>query len=280
MTYEEGINGQAGQYILHAGTIQKVTSRSKFALFEKFDVNLTRLLGTLSATENKIREFSSHATVTPIDNNFRKMDIVAVRVKGRAEDNLKIFIAPGDKLLSIYKKLQHDLEDVALEKDLQTANIEITTVTEGKVSFTFRSLPHPRLSPFKWKQVVDIDVSRQAAELVHFLSKTAHFYRELKLADNDSDISSNVEVKFFKLKPLGDNNFEPVRAENFCKDGIVTVVHDPDALYGIELVNKTKFALYANLFYFINKDLSIGMFPFQSISCLQISTTYQIQHVL
>ena len=262
MKYEEGTGGRAGQYILQAGTIQKVTPRCGFTLYNKFDVNLAHPLGTLAVIENEIWQFSSHAIVTPADHDFRKFDIVAVRIKSSAKDNLEISIT-GDEFLLIYEQLQHDLEDVTLAKDPHSANLKITT-SEGKVSFTLYSLPHPNLwHPFKrfeWRRVIDIDLSKQAAELVPLLSKTAHFYRELKLVNHNPKISSNVEVNFYKLKRLREDNFEPVRDKNFCSNGIVTVSHDPNVMYGIELVNKTQHALYANMFYFSNKDLSIGVF--------------------
>ena len=104
MKYEEGTGGRAGQYILQAGTIQKVTPRCGFTLYNKFDVNLAHPLGTLAVIENEIWQFSSHAIVTPADHDFRKFDIVAVRIKSSAKDNLEISIT-GDEFLLIYEQV-------------------------------------------------------------------------------------------------------------------------------------------------------------------------------
>ncbi len=262
--YQEETGKRSGKYILHAGTIQKVTPKSNFALFDKNDSMLAHQLGTLSVINNHIGEWSSQATIATLSGQKLDpaLDIVAVRIKSGAENDLKVFIRPDDKLRGVCKRLQGDLilDNITLADDPQDANVEITT-SQGEASFILRSLPHPGLGPFEWKQTVNIDLCENPAELVHILSRAAHFYRELKLVDNDTHISKNIQVNFYKLIRTSKYRFEPVRADNLCKNGIINVSHDPDVVYGIELVNKSEYTLYANLFYFVNKDLQIGTSP-------------------
>ncbi|KJA25069.1 hypothetical protein HYPSUDRAFT_214125 [Hypholoma sublateritium FD-334 SS-4] len=255
---------QTRRYVLHAGNIQKVNPQSTFALFLKSDVDFTRQLGTLSVANGHIGQFLSQATVTPEIRLDPEQDIVAVPVKSGTNGDLNVFIAPNDNFHAVYQRLKedHGLENVTLTNTLKVSNIGIS-MAGNKITFTLCSLPCPNVMPFKWQQVVQFgSYDSSALELVGILSRAAHFYRELRLIHKVPD--DVLEVRFYELvqaqssSPWTPPEFVPAQhPKDLYSNGIVTILYSPDAKYGIKLINKTELNLYANVFYFVNQDLSI-----------------------
>lgn len=246
-----------------AGTIHKITPRTHFSLFLKYDVDLKRQIGTLSVTMNSIGIFSSGAVVSITDNRINpRSPMIAVQTNVGREGDLRVYVPPGNRYLRIHQQLiqNHDLDDIALVHNIQEADIE-TKVSQNKVVFTLRTINHINLPPYKWVRTIDFDPSA-TGEIAKILSANSHFYRELKLAERRVPITDSIEIIFHEVVSYPgsfEQRWGPVNpCVNLYKNGVIFVHHNPEIKYGLKLVNHLKFDLYPSVFFFCNDTLSIS----------------------
>jgi hypothetical protein len=99
------------------------------------------------------------------------------------------------------------------------------------------------------------------------IHKAAHYFWHLRRTGNTKALRKVVDIKLGRLvEVVGkyDLQFRPLRTmpadgPNLIKDNVIDIVVEKEALYGIQLVNKSPSPLYPSLFYFDNSDLSISM---------------------
>lgn len=258
-----------GGYIVHAGFIHKITPHSKFSLFRKSDVDLADQIGTLSVAESTIGRFSSPAKVSFTSPIQPETPIVALQTKIGREDDLRVYIPPSNSFLDIYQELKkkHDLDDVSTVRSLEDADMVAEKVSNNKITFTMRTIKHTKLPRYEWPQTVKFDASKPA-EIAKILSSASHFYRELKCNDQQSaskKILNDIEISFHTLKyqaELGDWDQPEFVPDDPCvnlyDNGIISIRHDPKAMYGLKLVNRSKSDLYPTIFLFDNRSLEIS----------------------
>jgi hypothetical protein len=141
--------------------------------------------------------------------------------------------------------------DIAIEDDHIVFNILTPLVTK----FGLTRIPY-RIRP-------NID------DVSPVLRASAHYHWHLHRHPKNNALQNKVSVEFMRLNQLkgeiGDDveffeHGNPVLKadENLNRCGLVDIVVDNKAMYGIKIINNMNMGLYPYLFFFDNSDFSIG----------------------
>jgi len=241
------------KYTMDAGSVHGITDGAEFAVYEYRDwPPKMPPLGTLVVL--KTSAFSASMDVIPSTPRLPLADSAfALQTKVGVEEDLRLHVVMDEKLVGVFASLAQEMQgtspkqrrillsendsaelDIALEDGLVVFNILDPFVTK----FGLTSLPF-RISP-----IVD--------DVCAVIRAAAHYRWHLRRTNKNPIFQNKVRVEFNQL--IGMRPIEP----NLNIDGIIDLVVDEEAMYGIRIINDTTKPLYPSLFYFDNSDLSIS----------------------
>ena len=258
------VRKQGDKYVLDAGAAHGITDGAEFAVYENQEwLAKTPALGILVVAE--ARPF---ATTMCLPNNAPPLTLsgmgYALQIKAGEEEDLRLHIELDDKLSPVFEALARDLLrtgadrrkislvekskaelDIALEGGSVVFNILNTQVTQ----FGLNRLP------FRVKPTYD--------DVYPVIWSAAHYHWHLRRNNKSKLLQNHIQLEFKKLEERGefDDDFNPIMepvGENLNVAGVVDIVVDADAMYGIKIVNHSALDLYPCLFFFDSSDLSIS----------------------
>jgi hypothetical protein len=190
----------------------------------------------------------------------------ALRTKTGEEEDLRIYIAPDDKLRPIIK----ELDQSALRTGPDHRIISLVEKTKAELDVAMErdrvvfNILNPQVIQFGLKQL-PFRIEPAFDDVYRVIRSAAHYNWHLRRNNASRLLQNRIQVEFKRVEELEDYDDDwnaiigPV-GENLNIDGVVDLVVDSDAMYGIKLINNTALDLYPSLFFFDNSDLSICMF--------------------
>jgi len=254
------------EYIMEAGTVHGITDGAIFALYTD------RRLASLQAPVATLKASNPKGTTTilvplpeSVQPNIDKQAF-GLLIKAGEDESFRIHVEPNEKLRRIF-------EEIAGEREKYDR-------TQPKVMLVEKKRAELDIAVDGEKLVFNITDQFVRAQGLHRLydttpltlesirpviRKAAHYFWHLRRTGNTKHLQSLVDIEFRRLEEVSENydhTFHSVRrpyGPNLIKDGVIDIVVEKEALYGIKIVNKSEGALYPSLFYFDNSDLSISM---------------------
>ncbi|KAF9474959.1 hypothetical protein BDN70DRAFT_884283 [Pholiota conissans] len=288
-SFDISFDAKEHHYIVHGGSIHNISLDSEFGLFLKTDFNFATQLGTLCV--GKLLPFTFEATLPKHTSTLDlSKPMIATQTKFGTQGCLHFYTPPKDGFRKFYAKMAQTPElasyfyqQVDRVEESKDAQVEIQTVVKNKFKFTMTT---PTMVPnqvaITQTQVVDADKMGRKC-FAGMFPKIAHFYRELRYVNIEPKIARFIGVELYRLRDKQVFNKDVGYAEdilvpdgpNLCVRGIIDL-HIPNEEaegkpYGIRLVNKSAFDLYANVYHFDTHDLSI--------SCLAAANVTYNDHV-
>jgi hypothetical protein len=256
------------EYIMEAGAACAITEGAIFALYTERNPAPTQApVATLRASSIK----GAITTLVPLPESARpdiKKQAFALLIEAGEDESFCVHIEPNEKLEAILDKVVeereifHPMEPKILFVEREKAELEIAIDDEtNKLVFDImdplvREQGLCRLygtTPLMPKDVGSV------------VRRAAHYFWHLRRTGNPKHLQGVVDIELRRLEEVDeeyDDMFNPVRrpyGPDLIQGGVIDIVVEKEALYGIKLVNKSKRSLYPYLFYFDNSDLSISM---------------------
>ncbi|KAF9477972.1 hypothetical protein BDN70DRAFT_880495 [Pholiota conissans] len=288
-SFDISFDAKGHHCIVHGGSIHNISLDSEFGLFLKTDFNFATQLGTLCV--GKLLPFTFEAT---LPKNTSTLDLskpmIAIQTKFGTQGCLHFYTPPKDGFRKFYAEMAQTPElasyfyqQVDRVEEAKDVQVKIQTVAENKFKFTMTT---PTMVPnqvtITQTQIVDADkIGLQC--FAGMFPKIAHFYRELRYVNIEPKIEQFIGVELYRLRDEQVFNKDVGYAEDVLvpdgpnlRIGGVVDLHIPDEEaeripYGIRLVNKAPWGLYASVFHFDTHDLSI--------SCLAAANFTYSDHV-
>ncbi|KIM28590.1 hypothetical protein M408DRAFT_137083 [Serendipita vermifera MAFF 305830] len=259
-----------GEYILEAGSVHGVTKGSTFDIYPNRDsvVNKTPLT-RLTASEAP----NPFSTVLSGDGSKIGIEAFALQTGAGAEEDLFIHVALDSKLESVFRALAAEIKEnktgqrqirIVEEDQIATAHLDVAS-ENGKIIFNILD-SHVTIHGLD-RMPFQLDCTVDDIRLV--IRAAAHYYWHLHRTRETKFLRNVVKIEFMRLK----DNDEEVDDEaqddegrdygcspdgpELIQEGVVDIVVDDDAIYGMKLKNTFGEPLYASVFYFDNSDLSI-----------------------
>lgn len=152
-----------------------------------------------------------------------------------------------------------DLENIVLVDSPHHAHIEIAE-ENGMAVFLIRD---ERITQYGLTRLCD-GVELTVEDIIPVLKAAAHYYWKINRTNANPDISTKIEVDFYRLEDLsldtdsfGASELVP-SGSSLYHNNMVEFVVEEDCPYGLKLTNNGPYDLYPYMFYFDNSDLSIG----------------------
>jgi hypothetical protein len=268
----------SGRYYVYAGTQHNVTRDRNFSTYRKIyhesDFSLNQNITVLLADELHhfftTAELPDHTPDLDLELDGPIAAIAMVDKKPEEKTHyLRIRIPLNNKFLRVYRDMEEvDQSVYNLQDEVQGSHAEIifTDKEELEVRTTIRTVTHHAFSHI----IEGFDI------LPLYLSRMAHFYRELNLLDifadtttADDEIRRNIGIEFYQLREVSvvaestgflNEKLEPMD-QNLYRDGKINLIvadeYGYPIPYGLKLVNRSGRNFFVNLFHFANSDLSI-----------------------
>jgi len=253
-------------YFMDAGTIHGITNGARFALYnDRNEVWTHSAVATLTASNPQA--FTTHlvplAHSPPFDINSQAF---ALLIRAGEQEDLRLHVQLDEKLLSVFQALADEMQidDPAQPKfmlvEKETADLDVTSI-DGHIVFNILD-PLVKIHGLN-RMPFSIPTDTPGAISI-VLRKAAHYFWHLRRTGNGRGLQSQVEIEFTRLEDVEeeyDEDLNPIRrpcGPNLINDGVVNIVVEENAIYGIKLTNKWSKPLYPSLFYFDNSDLSIS----------------------
>ena len=252
------------QYVMQAGAAHGVTNGAEFTVYQESEFPpRTPPLGSLVVCQ--ISAFTSTLSLPPGGTRFAlPQPTYALQSKAGVE-GFRLHVAPDETLTDLCATLAQETQyadsahtkimlvekeraemDIGIEDELVVFNIRNPLVTQfGLVRMPFQIRPH-------------------VGEVCPVIRAAAHYYWHLRRTNKKAPFENQVRIEFMRLKQDEedfDENFNLITrpdGPNLNMGGVVDIVVDKDAMYGIKITNDTPLTLYPSLFYFDNSDLSIS----------------------
>jgi len=254
------------QYVVNAGTIHGVTEGAIFGLYNDPNVKLAQgPVATFKAS--KPGSFTTDLILFPQDTQFTISDrAFALLLQAGEQEDIRIHVGLDERLMSVFEALAEDVHIIdpeqpkfTLVKDKKGAELDIAAdgnhivfnildslvTVHGLDRMPFRILPDPKL-------------------ITPVIRRASRYFWHLRRTGNAAPLQSKVDFEFTRLQHVAgeyDDDFNPVMKPlggSLIRDGIIDIVVEKGAIYGIKLTNKLDKPLYTSLFYFDNSDLSIS----------------------
>jgi hypothetical protein len=279
---------------MDAGTIHGITDGAIFGLYNDRSLVATQPpVATLQASNPGA--FSTKLIPVQEGSQFPISERAsALLLRAGKQEDLRICVEPGEKLTGVVRGLAKEMEADGSTKsrfmlvEKEKAELEIAFDDEDRIVF---NILDPLVTSHGLTRIPFV-VSPTPGAMAPVLSKVARYFWHLRRTskrvqanveveparlggdENDLDptrnarkldlIKDNVAIEFRRLEEAEDDyddDFNHIRkpcGENLIKNGIVDIVIQEDAIYGIKLTNKGNKPLYPSLFYFDNSNFSIG----------------------
>jgi hypothetical protein len=264
------------RYLMDAGTIHGITNGATFALYNDRNQVWTHSPVAILTASNP------RAFITPLIPPAHSLpfDITgqafALLIRAGEQEDLRLHVQPDENLMSVFKALASEMEvdDPTQPKfmlvEKETADLDISFVDDHIVL----NILDPVVTIHGLNRVPFSIPKDTPGAISAVLRKAAHYFWHLRRKGNGRGLQSLVGIELTRLDESEeeyDYDLSPVRrprGPNLITNGVVDIVVEKDAIYGIKLTNKWKQPLYVSLFYFDNSDLSISKRP-----CLCSSST-------
>ena len=256
-------------YIMEAGTVHGITDGAIFALYTNRSlVSMQVPVATLKASNPK----GDTTILVPLPESAQPdidKQAFGLLIEAGEKESLRIHVEPNEKLKRILEEIAEEREKydrtqpkvILVEKE----NAELDIAVDGEklvFNITDQLVRTHGLHRLYGTTPLILESVRPV------IRKAAHYFWHLRRTGNTKHLQSLVDIEFRRLEEVDeeyDEMFNPIRrpyGPNLIKDGVIDIVVEKEALYGIKIVNKSKVPLYPSLFYFDNSDLSICMwFP-------------------
>jgi hypothetical protein len=250
---------------MEAGTIHGITDGATFGLYnDRIMVSTEPPVAIMTAS--KPEAFST--TLIPVSGG-PQIDIsrraFALLIRAGDQEALRIHVAPDDKLMDVFREVANEMQisDPAGPKFMldkkETAELDIVFDANDvvfNILDAFVTVHGLTRIPFR--------VSPTPGAISPVISRAARYFWHLHRTGSAKSLQDNVAIEFTRLEEEEedyDDDFNRIRkpcGENLINNGIVDIVIQEDAIYGIKLTNKGDKPLYPSLFYFDNSDFSIS----------------------
>jgi hypothetical protein len=259
------VRQEGARYIMKAGIAHGVAKDAIFAIYrDKESIVAGRSLGSLISSMPDI--FSSVMTPFPNQPYFPIMGhAFALQIRAGEEQDLRIHVPMEEGLLGAFEAFAQVMKTSESERfkimlvEKEKAELSLT-LEEGGVVF---HILDPLVTMYGITRM-PFKVNPTAADINNVLRYAAHYYWHLRRTSSNKNLINAVDVELTALRELEgeyDDDLSPIRAPygpNLNIDGVVNIVVDRTAMYGIKLINKTNRPLYPSLFFFDSGDLSIS----------------------
>jgi hypothetical protein len=250
---------------MEAGTAHGITGGAIFALYTNRNHTPAQVpVATLKASSIN----GSTTILVPLPGSARpdiKKQAFALLIKAGEDESFRLHVEPNEKLKAILdevaeeREIYHPMEPKILFVEREKAELEIATDDEKLVFNIMDPLVREQglcrlygTSPLTLQDLGPV------------VRKAAHYFWHLRRTGNAKRLQDVVDIELRRLEEVDeeyDDMFNPVRrpyGPNLIKDGVIDIVIETEAIYGIKIINKSKVPLYPSLFYFDNSDLSIS----------------------
>lgn len=254
-----------GNLQLAAGKVHGLTLASEFTVYAISDTSFRDPLGVLKV--RSLGPFSAVLATLPGATPFPIFDnAFAIQTKVGEREDVRLYFPVDDRILPCYDALltlmeggDEVLQHIQIVGDPKDAHIEIS-VENDNVAFLIRD-----------QQVLQYGLARMPhdieptfEEMFSVLKAAANYYWKFNRTNDEPEITRNIEIQFYKLEDsedyfaVGPSNMTPT-GPSLARNGVIELVVEEGAGYGLHLVNNSCHDLYPYLFYFDCSDLSIGM---------------------
>ncbi|KDR74095.1 hypothetical protein GALMADRAFT_250859 [Galerina marginata CBS 339.88] len=257
---------EENEIVLDAGAAHGIANGAEFVVYKDTNSFSEVPVGTLIV--DSLKPFSAIMKVSPEKTPFTlTKSSVAMQTSTGDREDIRLYIPLSDGLFPCYQawlSLTQDsreyVQNISLVDTPQDAHLELR-MENDKVIFLIKD---ERITQHGFTRMY-YGVEPSVEELVPIMKAAAHYYWKLNLTNNNPDITSSIQMEFYKLD-ASEFNFDEetglpdmtTSGPNMCKNNVVDFVVDEDSPYGIKLTNNGPYDFYPYLFYFDNSDLSIG----------------------
>lgn len=256
------------------GTMRVTSTRAVTSFVEVTSINLPKEAPFLGALIGNATEalFSSVAISNSMDVKAQLalgVPAYALQTKAGKQEDLSVRVEPNQGLGSVLDVLLTEMQTTDTSRDTilwrdKFAKLDIA-LKNGRVVFTV--VDHSAHQHGSSR--IPHTVRPVAEEIKPVVRAAAHYFSHLHRTSTESGkLSAQIQVEIMKLDtsdPYDVRNIRPI-GPNLNRDGVVDLVADSYARYGIQITNKTKsLGLYPSIYLFQGSDLSISEF---SISLL------------
>jgi hypothetical protein len=257
------------QFVLHAGTIHGITSGAELTIYSSDDYSFDAPLGRLCV--DSLGAFSTTLTFPTTSDPFAVPEsALALLAKVGTLEDIRFYIPLKNRLLPCYQALVElmrgnhaELENIVLVDSPRKAHIEIAEENDMAI-FLIRD---ERITQYGLTRLCD-GVELTVEAIVPVLKAAAHYYWKINRTNANTDVSTNIEVDFYKLEDLsldtdsfGTSELVPI-GSSLYHHNLVEFVVEEDCPYGLKLTNNGPYDLYPYVFYFDNSDMSVGLSNF------------------
>jgi hypothetical protein len=239
---------------MDAGSAQGITDGAEFTVYmDRDSLPETPPLGKLVVLEtcafSTILDVNSDATRFPLAESA-----FALQTKVGTEEDLRLHIVIDEKLVDVFKALVQEMQITGPERRrillAEKDNAELDIALEnGHVVF---NILDPLVTKFGLTRM-PFSVSPQAKEVCPVIRAAAHYRWHLRRTNKTSIFQNKVRIEFKRLTQYREPDGPDLNA-----DGVIDLVVDENAIYGLRIINDTTRPLYPSLFYFDNSDFSIS----------------------
>jgi len=189
---------------------------------------------------------------------------IAIQTKAGAAQDLKIFIPLEDALYPAFEAVAEEMEQSEL--GTQPWRIQLVdSADDAKLGIVARGrdvgfqVLDSRARSLGFTEIPHV-VPSDKDHLQRVMRSAAHYYYYLEVNNPNPYICENISIEFFELGmvnngqtsgPIGKNLYDKLKAR-------LELPFDPDAEYGMKIVNRTNLDLHFAIFFFDHSDLSIG----------------------
>jgi len=244
---------ESEKYIMDAGSAHGITDGAEFVVFKDREMSPEiPPLGILVVLET--RAFSTTLDVVEGVTRFGLAEpAFALQTKVGIEEDLRLHVEINERLTGVFQALAQEMQITSphqrriLLNEKENAELGIS-LEDGQVVFNILDPLVTRFGltrmPARVHPIVD--------DVYAVIGAAAHYRWHLRRSSMKPLFQNNVWMDFKQLtqarEPYGDD---------LNVDGVIDIVVDEHAMYGIKVFNNTSKSLYPWLFYFDNSDFSI-----------------------
>ena len=259
------------EYVMDAGAAHGITDGAEFAVYKDKDSASITSPPLCTLIVLQASAFTSTMTLPSGAPQFAlHKPGVALQTKAGAEGDLCLHVAMGKKLTSVFEAVVREMQHTSSNRtrillvDKHNADIDIG-LEDNRIIF---NILNPLVTQYGLIRI-PFSVNPEVDDIYPVIRAQAHYNWHLRRANNTTNevpLYDKIHIEFTKLKQLDDefdDDFNPViqpDGENLNIAGVVDIIVDEDAKYGIRVTNDSGLDLYPALFFFDNSDLSICKF--------------------
>jgi hypothetical protein len=191
---------------------------------------------------------------------------LALQTKVGAVEDLALHVPLDERLIPVFEALLlqmqgvgHDCRKITLV-DRDAAKLEIV-MEHDALAF---NILDKRVTTFGLTRI-PFRVTPDVHDIYFILCALAHYHWHLNRTQANNLISTKVQIEFTTLvkskteydEETGQPNIGP-DGPNLYRDGLIDLVVDEEAIYGIKITNNTLWDLFTGVFFFDNGDFSIS----------------------